>query len=308
MRLLCLHFPRLAIQLLRRSRPDLAGVPVVLVAGDGDNALVAALSAELSASGVMPGMLAAAARARCSRASFLSDNAGDCLATLEAVASILRLRATPAVVIASREHLFVDLAGLDERFPDEESAAAGIATLVRSWIGLDVRAGVGPTRDSALAAAHSALRQPVVVPVGDAPTERLAVSPEPAIAARAEWTIPSGPIAVRARLARVLATFETVLATRSESFRQVRLSLADVSGSERILTIASHEPLHHAAEALALLAGQLDDVALLGVVAVRMCLERIGPSVRVEPVCAGGLVRRTGAPAVPFQHSLLRAS
>ena len=308
MRLLCLHFPRLAIQLLRRDRPDLAGTPVVLVAGDGDNALVAALSAELSASAIAPGMLASAARARCPRASFLPDNAGDCLAALEEAASILRIRATPAVVVASREDLFVDLAGLGDRFPDEESAAVGIATLVRSWTGLDVRAGVGPTREAALAAARSALRQPMVEPVRDEPTERLLVSPDPAFVARAEWPSPSGPVAVRARLARMLATFETVLTTRSESFRHLRLSLRDATGAERTLTVASHEPLHHAAEALALLADQLHDVALSGVVAAELRLSRIGPSTRVEPVRAGVPARRSGASAVPFRPSLLRAS
>ncbi len=308
MRMLCLHFPRLAIQLLRGDRPELSGKPVALVATAADSALVAAVSAELAASGVAPGMLASAARARCPRASFLPDNAGDCLAALDDAASILRLRATPAVVVASREHLFVDLDGLRHLFPDEESAAAGIATLVRSWTGLDVRAGVGPTREAALAAARSALRQPVVAQLGDEPGERLQLTPEPAFVARAEWPAPSNPVAVRARLARMVATFATVLAARGESYRRVHVSLVDANGAERTLALASHEPLHHAAEALALLGDHLDDRALSGVAAAELRLSRIGPSTRIEPIGAAVPVGRRGGQAMPFRASLARAS
>jgi hypothetical protein len=55
MRVLCLLFPRLSIQLALQQRPGLAGRPVALIAGAGDSALVSAASTEAAARGWSPG-------------------------------------------------------------------------------------------------------------------------------------------------------------------------------------------------------------------------------------------------------------
>ena len=46
MRILSLFFPRLGVQILRATRPERAGHPVGLLAGEGDGALLAAASVE----------------------------------------------------------------------------------------------------------------------------------------------------------------------------------------------------------------------------------------------------------------------
>lgn len=90
MRILSLFLPRLGVQILRAARPELAGHPVGLLAGEGDGALLAAASVEATADGVEPGMTALQARQRCLGISFERDNARECLGRLEAVATLLR--------------------------------------------------------------------------------------------------------------------------------------------------------------------------------------------------------------------------
>jgi hypothetical protein len=310
MRLLCLLFPRLGIQLARRRQPALQGRAVVTLAGEGDEALVSAASAEATAAGVVAGMLASAARVRLAGATFLDDNATECLDLLEGAASILRLRATPTVAIGGREHLFVDLCGLESRFPDEEIAAGHLAQLVRSWTGCDVRAGVGSTREGALEAARQARRLPVVSEeaVGGQPLP-VAHEAEPELRASYSWQSPAQPIAVRARLVRMLGSLQTLLEARHESFREVSLELRHASGAAGTVTLHPSSPMHRAGEVLELLAGQAPDDVLAGVVGLALTLSRLGPDVRIEPVR-----RETrSAPVVespirPIQRRLLRAS
>ncbi|MEO9254559.1 MAG: hypothetical protein ABI305_03395 [Tepidiformaceae bacterium] len=310
MRLLCLLFPRLGVQLIRRRQPELCGRAVVTLAGEGDEALVSTASAEASAAGVVIGMLASAGRERILGASFLDDNANECLDLLEQASSILRLRATPTVAIAGREHLFVDLRGLESLFPDEMTAATRLAELVRSWTGCDVRAGVASTREAALDAAHQARRFPVVNGSG-LTDDGIVVSPSVVTEVHASytWSAPAEPVAVRARLVRMLGSLQTVLEGRHESFREVSLELRHASGAAGTVTLHPAMPLHRAGEVLQLLGGKVPDDVLTGIVGLELTLGRLGPDIRIEPVR-----RETrSAPVIespirPIQRRLLRAS
>lgn len=310
MRLLCLLFPRLGIQLVRRRQPELCGRAAVTVTGTGDEALVSGASAEASAAGVVVGMLASAGRERLHGASFLHDNANECLELLEQAASILRLRATPTVAIAGREHLFVDLQGLESLFPDEMTAATRLTELVHSWTGCDVRAGVANSRHAALEAAHHARRFPVVSE-SEPGDDGVVASPAAATEVHASyvWTSPAEPMAVRARLVRMLGSLQTLLEGRQESFREVALELRHASGAAGTVTLHPSMPLHRAGEVLQLLGGKVPDDVLTGIVGLELTLGRLGPDIRIEPVR-----RETrSAPVIespirPIQRRLLRAS
>lgn len=163
MRVLCLFFPRLGIELALRSRPGFRSAAVALLQGAGDDAVVSAASCELAARGVMAGMTAGEARRRVPETRFLPDNANACLESLERAAAILRARATPFVEVGGREHLFLDITRLAHG-PSEEARLAGrLAAFAGSWLQSLARAGVADTRADALEAARAARRGPQVV-------------------------------------------------------------------------------------------------------------------------------------------------
>lgn len=306
MRLLCLAFPRLAIQLARRNHPELQRRPLVLVAGEGDLTLIAAASVEATAAGIRTGMLAMSARSRCPQALFAAYEPSASLDVLEDAVSILRRRATPAVVVGGPEHLILDLAGLDGLFPGEESAAVGLATFVRSWTRLDVRAGVGATAVSALAAASSALRHPVVVEDDGTPVERLAVEPDAILTARAAWPEPVPAQECRLRLVRLCGHLETVLRARGESFRSVSVEVVSPTGQLFRRVLASGTPMHTAGEALALIGTALGAWTPDAASRVEVSFGRLAPEFLVRPIerpaakAPGGLRPRV-------QPDLLRA-
>ena len=309
MRLLCLVFPRLGIRVARRRNPELAGRPIVTLFGEGDQALVSDVSAEASAAGVTVGMLASVARGRCPAASFLPDNASECLDTLEQAASILRLRATPLVAIAARDHLFLDLSGLESSFSDEARTAARLAGLARTWTGFDVRAGVASTREAALAAARTARRCPAVDSAGENPAELpLPHGRDEAVRARFAWESAPGPVAARARLVRMLGALQVILDARAESFRELSLELKHSSGAAATVRLRTAAPLHRTSDVLHLLRNRVPDEVLDGVTSIELTLERLGPDVRIEPARretrAAAVIQ---APVRPVQQRLLRA-
>ncbi|MGH2633533.1 MAG: hypothetical protein ACRDG3_08995 [Tepidiformaceae bacterium] len=314
MRIVCLLFPRLAVQLARRTHTE-APRALILLAGEGDEALVSAASPEASAAGVTVGMLATTARGHSRTAHFLADNAGDCLETLEAIAAILRTRATTSVALGGVDHLFLDLAGLDNLFIDEATAAAALAALVRTWGGLEVRAGVGGSRACALAAARTARHGPVVRD-GDhlcseagAAAGRQSIAPWRAEELAANASLPADADArvVRARLVRLLASLETILDGRAESFREVTVTMESPMG-RRTSTVRSHAPLHSAAEALALLSNALAPEAFEPMSSITVTFARLGPAVRVHAMVSASPPVFLGPPMRPRQAPLLRAS
>ena len=309
MRLLCLYFPRLSTTLARRDHEIPAGAPLVMVSGSGDRALVAGASVESAMAGVTAGLAQAAAHERCPSAAFLPDNANASLEALENVATILRARATPFVEVHSREHIVLDMAGLEERFADEGMAAARLCAIAATWSGVDVRAGVGDTIDDAVAAARGARRIPVVAPARTEATEVLSVYDESRrLSAAVVFEPGTTPRQVRASLLRQLGRFEAMLEGRDESARRIRLVVERPEGNETLLFHAT-SPLHSAAEAEELLSIRTSDQTFTGVAGLAVSLERLGPRVRVEraPLPAATTSRARSMPARPVQRRLLRA-
>ena len=311
MRVLCLLFPRLGIQLIRRREPTAAGRPLITLTGDGDEALVSGLSAEATAAGIAAGMLGNVARGRCPAGLFLPDNAGECLDALDRVASILRHRATPSVAIGGRDHLFVDLDGVSGRFGSESAVAEQLRELARSWSGLEVRAAVAGTREAALCAAGSARRFVAIAPdEAEDPSETTVAPPADAeLSARFAFGAPQPAAAVRARIARLLGTLQPLLEGRGESFREVVIEFTHGSGAAATIRLQLPNPLARAGEALAALSPRLPDGVLEGVAAVRVSLGRLGPDVTVRPAGREATAPRAlAAPVHPVQRRLLRAS
>lgn len=309
MRLLCLYFPRLASAIARKGDDSLAQRPVVLVSGVGDGAVVAGASVEAATTGVRAGMTAEAARQRCPGAAFVTENSNECLGVLEQATSILRLRATPNVAIVSGCHILVDLRGLDSRFADEAVAATRLAAMVKGETGVDVRAGVGSTPADARTAAESARRFPMIAAEAAASEVRItSQNPARTISGSAALTAGADARTVRSRVVRLLGQLELLAAGREESFRRVRVEVERSEGIETAVLSAA-QPLHTAAEALALLAAQETDGLFLGAMAVRLSFERLGPDMRIETRLAAPVETRTvlQSPVRPIQRRLLRA-
>ena len=292
MPVLVLWFPRLAAQLAIQARPELRTRPFVFIAGAGDEALVAACSAEASACGVLPGMTAGQARGRSPRAVFLPDNASACLDELDRIAAILRARATSLVAVESRSHLVVDITALAET-PREESRVAGRLTgYASAWSGLQVRAGVASSRAEALDAARASRGTPVVCPRGL--LDQSMVSPyqqDATVSGHWSQARPAGAIELRAAMARMLRGLGAVLEARGEGCREVRLKLS-WADETRALTLRPTAPLHTAEEVRALISGAAPAPGLEGLVGCDVSLARLGPDTRTWPCAANRATRR----------------
>lgn len=286
MRLLCLFFPRLALQTVLRDRPRLQDRPVVLLRGHGDEALVSAVSSAASGRYVLPGMTAGQAHQRCPGAIFLPDNAGECLDLLERVASVLRVRATPMVEIGGPDHLFLDLKGL---FGEEPLIAANLAALVRIWTGFEVRAGVAATRLAALEAARPARGLPAVLPPGgqaaEAPEAQLESFEARELSGSVGLPDNCSELVFRAALADLFGRLQLLLEGRGESFRTIRLDIETADGA-RSLTRRVVQALHRGADALDLLSQLPDFAAHSSPCRIRVTLGRLGPDMRVRPCAA----------------------
>ena len=306
MRILSLFFPRLGVQLVRDANPSLAGRPLGLLVGEGDDALLSTVSVEATADGVEAGMTALQARQRCPGIALERDNAGECLEQLEALSAILRTRTTSNVAIVSRNSVAVSLAGLESRFADEESAATAISALARSWSRLDVRAGIASSLEQAECAARKARRFPVVQP-DDGVTQFELPRYEP-VTGRHAWETPPPSADVTARINRLVGTMQPIIEASSQSFRAIRIELEQGHYRSAIVLRAS-QPMHRASEAIDLVRARSNELPLDNVTAVAVTLESIGPAVEVQPWRANvATVHQLTGPAVPVQRRLLRAS
>ena len=307
MRILCLYFPRIAVALAVRRRPELEGRPVAIVAGAGNDAGVIAVSASASAGGVVPGATAGEARRRCPNASFLPDNAGECLDELERAASMIRVRATPLVAIGGRDHLFVDLSGVCGLYAGESTAARRLGGLAQSWTGLPVRAGIASSRAAALSAARGARFHPMVddATAGDeAPVGAFRDEP---LGAEATFGAPLEEAEARARLVRMLARLQTVLDGRGQGFREARLWLVGGGGAYAVRERMAG-PCYDTSGVAALVAGRLPGEAFSGATHLRVELARLCPDVRLA-AREDAAVRpcATGRPSARGRQMLLRA-
>lgn len=294
MRILCLFFPRLATDLVSGTRP---GKEVVLIDGHGDEAMVTASSAARVAKGMSSGQ----ARVRAPHAAFLPDNAGDCLDELQRLTAIIRKNATPNVAIGGRDHLFVDLEGVNGT---ESAIAARLLTIVGEWCGTEVRGGLASSRAVALEAARVARTSPVIdtSATDDAEPPVVWQTPHEAISV----AVAGGPGA-SSRLDGAFARLATILAGREEGFRELRLSTGDGARAR----VTSRNPRHTAAEARALIDGHPLLATLDAAGEVAVTLTSLSPDVRVQ-LSSQPMVRRERPERVPMrrlrQHVLPLAS
>jgi len=305
MRILALTFPRLGIQLLRASSPEHSGRPLALLSGEGDSALVAAVSCEATKDGVEIGMTGSQARQRCPGITFERDNASQCLERLGSIASILKTRATTNVAIVSRNALVLDLDGMDDRFVNESAAAQTLLTFTRSWSGLDVRGAVGSDMESALEAARTARRFAVILP-SEEHTARSLPRFDP-VAVSFDFPQAASSNDATARLGRMAATLQALLEDSDTSFRKVTLEVA--RGPYRTKFAARPpQPIQRAAQAIEVLRERVPATELEGTTSLRLSLEAPGPAVAVEPWRSPAATLHSLPPAVPVQRRLRLAS
>ncbi|MFN0096813.1 MAG: hypothetical protein ACKVVT_18805 [Dehalococcoidia bacterium] len=298
MRVLCLWFPRLGASLAAKQHPALDGRPLILLTS-GPNPAVAGCTTEATVRGIHCGMSAVQARALAPQAAFVADNASACLELLERTAAVIRARATERVELGGREHLFVDVAFSAN---DEPAAARRLQGLVQAWSGLEVRAGLASSRQTAFEAARAARRHPLIC-APDLEDER-AIAPfraDALSAGRAFSGSPSG-VDVRTALVSLLAKLQTLLSARGESYREATVTLDGPCGSLPVL-LRAHRPLHEAAAVVDLLRRRLDPESFDGVTRLSVSLARLGPDVRVRALPGRAVAP---PPAAPSADRLLR--
>ena len=171
--------PDFALHALRRGDPSLARVPVALVEGEGRKATVVAVSAE--ARGVVPGIAATLAMARCPG---IALRPRDPTAEIEANRLLLAAAFTlsPRVEFTAAGCATVDLQGADAADTEKRMRAA-LAELGAA--GLPARGGAAATPQTAFYAARRAEPLLVVEELGGflAPLPLAFVEPTPAYAA-----------------------------------------------------------------------------------------------------------------------------
>jgi hypothetical protein len=306
MRYAALFFPRLAIQLARRTNPELGARPLGLISGEGDAGLLSAVSVEATADGVEPGMTPLQARQRCSGIMIEPDNARTGIETLESLVTILKARTTTNVAIVSRNEIVVSLEGMEAQFADEGAAALGLAGIARSWTMLDVRTAVASTIEEASCAARRARRFPAICPLREDASANLPVY-EP-IAASFGWEAPASAAVAESRLARMVSGLSPAFEAYGQSYREVRIEL-EHGPYRRTLVLRPDAPLLSAVEALRLIRGKVDPAGLEGVTSLRVVCAAPGPSVEILPWRAPvARFHELSGPAVPIQRRLLRAS
>jgi nucleotidyltransferase/DNA polymerase involved in DNA repair len=173
MDMICLYFPRLGVDLARRKRPQLAGRPVVLIAGHGQDALVTSRSAEAGLLGVLPLMTAGEARRAAPCAVFLPDNPADREAELERVATLAGALGAPMFGLGDElDRLFI---------PCPSAASQSEAVLAERLAGVvasTARIGSGPSAPAAFDAARASRR--IILPAPMPASVRVGVPGESA--------------------------------------------------------------------------------------------------------------------------------
>lgn len=274
MRILCLFFPRLGVQLVQRGDPARVACPLALLSGEGEDAVVVAASTPA----VTPGMMASQARRRCPGIRFLPDNAGARYDELARLASIIRTNATPLVAIGGSDHLFIDIRGLEPRFGDEAGVARRVTGMAQAWTGLRVRAAVAGSRAEALAAARGARHGPVCIPPsGHVATSEPPVTWDPGAVLAAEITLDPCLSASRrrARMLRVVTKLSALARGRGEAPRTVVVRL-DVRAGPSWRATPPSAPLATDVE-LAAAVGCLVEDELEAATAVRIELRDLVP-------------------------------
>ncbi len=279
MRTLCLFLPRFGIQLLYRERPRLQGKEVVLLQGCGDAATVAGASVP----GVACGSSAGQARRAASDARFLPDNASDCLDELDRLAAIVRRSATPLVEVGGRDHLFVDMDGLKDRFGSEGGAAARLAGLLQECTRFRIRAAVADTRAAAVEAARAARLQVHVLETGLPDPEEVVPSRDESLTV--SLNLPQGEPNAKRAVARQLSRVADVMGARDRGFRRIRVQL-QTRRAPRTLTLRPAIPMYSRDDVLRALEDVSTELDFTGAHHVSIACDGPAPDVRVTRATA----------------------
>ncbi len=303
MRLLCLHFPRLGVQLALRQFPHLEGRSIALVSQTANGRLVSAASAVAAGRGVLAGMRASEAYRRDRACLFLADNVGACLDELERLAAIIRLRATPLVEVGGRDHLFVDLDGGEPQ--SRGIAAARLLALATAWTGLEARIGAGSTRRAAMAATRASGVESAAEREedsdGDTPVAPFAAAVVAALVPLSESVTQR---VAWSKIERALARLQALLDGRDQGFREAVVRVAGENG-DTVLQRKLNTPCFAAADLLDQLGDGLEDGALAGARSVTIELRRLCPDVRIRAWSGPATNSRSSRPRVVRPRQLL---
>lgn len=153
-RILSLWFPRLAAERLFRVDRGLGDVPLAVVADQGNQQVIASLSAQAEAEGLRPGMALTDARALCP---VLVTRRSAPLAEAAFLTALRRWagKFSPWVAEEGADALVIDLTGCAHLFGGEEALVAQ-AEADCGDLGLTVQAGLADTRGAAWALARFA--------------------------------------------------------------------------------------------------------------------------------------------------------
>lgn len=159
MAVICLAFPRLAVELVRRRFPRLAGQPVAVLDGHGEDARIIQRSPEAACAGVLVGMTAGQARARAPWAAFVPMPAAACTEETDRLGYDLAARTGLRFIGRDTGHVWLAPATPMAPTPGIESYARQLAEATARETGYLVAAGVGETAAEAAEAAVLAARR-----------------------------------------------------------------------------------------------------------------------------------------------------
>jgi DNA polymerase-4 len=142
------------VEVERRSRPELRGVPVI-VGGLGNRGVVASASYEARRFGIHSAMPVVHARRLCRTLHCVPSDHGRYHEASTAVFEILR-EFTPEVEAVSVDEAFLDVSGLRLHYPDSATVADAIRATIRSREGLPASVGIASNKLLAKLASQAA--------------------------------------------------------------------------------------------------------------------------------------------------------
>ena len=142
------------VEVERRRRPDLVGVPVV-VGGAGARAVVASASYEARRFGVRSAMPMVQALQRCPGLRRVAPDHAHYTDVSRTVFAVLH-DFTPHVEPVSIDEAFLDIAGLRLQYPDAPAVAHAVRAAIRRTVGLPCSVGIAATKFLAKMASQEA--------------------------------------------------------------------------------------------------------------------------------------------------------
>src|SRR5215203_5232726 len=163
MRVACVLIPSFAVRLERRDAPVLRETALIVGGAPHQRQVVQDCSPAATRVGVQPGMPLRRAFALCRDARFVEARPLLYAETVEALREVLELIA-PRVEVepaetAAQVCFFLDVAGMERLWPEEEALATDIVMAVRRVCRLTPRVAIADGRATARAAARAAVRK-----------------------------------------------------------------------------------------------------------------------------------------------------